>query len=1320
MSVPADLSQSYRDLLGYLNFSDGTPVPGFRRCLNALFAAADDPLSHEALQADLLAQLQALSASGESAFQNAAQAENAIRTVFEKVIPAYCQHHRDLLFHQRPEDLSQPFFLACVFEATLAAAASMGWGREEEVVTDAVRRLNNYVGYRPVAILENDREMQVYDHERFCPIPLYFEGVGVAAGPYQRLIQATLEFIGNLPEDMTAPAHFKVEHLAELSLDIRPHDHLHPVNKRTNYMFGEWDPEVIDTKGFYRRFVIRRIILDSLQHWMDNTSEIPAEERLFDASAVLAGTILMASAISGSGPDTYDSSISLTSLLPLVARQRDRFYQSLLETSTGQRRKRLTVSAEESRQPFGHVRHQLNMYLSQYGASQVQHRQLAAFYASLGFEDAACEEASVIPCASARFESDLQSRLMLLHRCVRAGELKSARSLLTECLDLLNRGIHCGAIVDPWNILGFQGMFPLFVAREDAIPDNRVEVLVEIIEQLFDASSATMAEAAATGQQEIRLSVEQDFRNLAEEWDRYATTTVEDIPKVSGAESLKAARHVAKALSDWRTAGESAGDISFWREHVGHFESPRSFAQVVHTLLDRDDLVAAMGLLMQWLSEAEDMGLESGGHSMHNLLHRLLRLINAQKGQSEQWPMLRRLFAFLEANAGIFWQVPSLKEFVDRHRNSGGSRTNGGAAEDGLDLDHLFDDDGEDDKEDDLFQAAYDEVVFRDSADDGVDGDTIEESYGPGTTEFEIIYRQIEPRLKFLHTLGTLWSSAAAALSQKANDADASTEQQDHLREWLVAIRSFLKDLGHLVTEIQEHEIQTWSADLDANIEYDIQMQSRFLLMQNAVSTTVEFLMAERMLCSVLLDGENLPGTGRDFDRRLVAMLRAVLTSDSKSVRRQFPGFTTALQGRPLLYVPFEHGGQPSGILKARTLQAVIRLLLSQLPRLGLLEETFRLLKTAFQMERKPRPLGQAVTEFDRLFRIGLACSVEAILHAATRWKTDTDRQKRNVYRRLQRLLDPYKDLWAAHSSSMRLSVVEDLNDEDRAAEVRDFIETYGEDLFHTRMLTLGNARAIVHHGADSLLDELEQNLSPIQPVRIVDDVLAGEIDRDDATDLMEFVYEAVVDNFDRFLEYNTTTTHSDYGNRLYCLLDFLRLESLYERFNWNHIPYQIAHETAVRFGAHDVAAELEDELRNSTREVADSLVEELSDLEAEYGVQLPTLHDHVNERIVGMLAVNRMTARVGRCSADLKDVSEDEAAENFRILRQEISEFMEDRLGSGIEPPDWMQQLAREFERVHDEDSGLIAETLTSVRYQRVTQREIDKQLSRMTDLDD
>jgi hypothetical protein len=1304
--------QGYRDLLGYLNFSDGTPGIRFQQSINELFAQDNAPADFSALQQRLLDLLAQLKESGEAAFQESGQATRVITFVLRDLIDAYRAHHRDLLFHLAPTDLFQPFFVTRMFEAALAAFSESNKPDLEAVTRSAIRRLNSFVGYRPVAVLENDRRAEVYDHERFCPIPLYLRDAGVGVGPAQELIESTLKFIGGLPEDMLGPAHFSLDRMDELSLDVRAHDHLHPVNKRTNYMFGEWDPEVIDTKGYYRRFVIRSIILDSLLDWLNDSTDSDFEERLFDASAVLAGTILMASSISGSGPQTYDSTVSLTSLLPVVARQRDYFYQTLLDTATGSRRRRLLAQATESRQPFGHVRHQLNMNLSRYGAWQVQHRHLSSLFAAMGFDEASREEAMVIPCSSARFESELLSRFMLIRRSTREGNYDQAARLVSEVMDLLHRGIHCGGIVDPWNILGFQGMFPLFFAREDAIPDNRVEVLLELVEQIFDACALVMTEAAAAGQTGAHESVRHHFNRLALEWDQYATTTVSDLPSIHGMESLNAADHVASALSAWRTAGEAAGDISFWREHVSRFESARSFSQVVSALLDRNDAVAAMGLLMQWLSQAEEVGLESGRHSIHSLLHRLLRTVMVS-ADDQQWQNLRRLFAFMEANAGVFWQVPSLNEFVDRHRKSGSDADEGEA----VDLDNLFEEDDDDDDESALFSAAYDDVVFRDSADDGNDSDTLDEGYGPGTTEFEIIYRQLEPRLKFLHTAGSLWSTAAVELSRNPDENVTDSERAEYLRGWLATIRGFLSGLAELVREVRDHEIDVYSSDLEANIEYDIQMQSRFLLMQNTISTTVEFLMAERMLCAILQENEATEEKSRAFDQSLIAMLRAVLSRDAATVHSRFREFLLILRRRPLLYVPFEHGGQPGSILKARTLQAIIRLLLHQLPRLGLLEETYRLLQTAYRMERASRPLGQAVTEFDRLFRIGLSGSVDAILHSASNWKTDTPRQRRNVYRRIQRLLDAYRVLWATHSGSMRLSVVEELHDEDRAAEIRSFIETYGDDLFHTRMLTLGNARAIVHSGADSLIDELEQNVARFQPVRLIDDIQAGKISREDAAELMEFVYESVVDNFDIFLEYNTTTTHSDYGNRLYCLLDFLRLESFYDRFDWTNVPYQVAHESIIRFGSSELAAEVEEELADATREFAESLFDELIELESEYGVRLPTLHDHIGERIVGALTVNRMTARVVRCCPDLSDVTSEEAQENFDSLRDEVHDYMSDRIGSGIEPPQWMQQLARELDHAMEEKFGLVGESIQAGGFQKITQKELDRQLASLSD---
>jgi hypothetical protein len=1306
-----DAQPDVRDLLGYLNFSDGTPNPRFRRAVNELFAQPQIAADPEVLRQTLLDQAAELHASGAAAFADVTQAQRVIDTSVLQLLPAYRRYHSDLLAHLTESEFYTPFLMCRMFEAVLRSLPDFPAAMDEGLINACLVTLNDFVGYRPVAVLENDRRMEVYEHERFCPVPIYWHDVGVAEGPYQQLVAATIGFLKLLPPTLTEPSHFAISRMEELCIDVRSHDHLHPVNKRTNYVFGEWDPDTINVKGYYTRFVIRRLILDALNNWVEAGGGRGKQNRLEDASIVLAGTVLMAAAISGSGPMTFDSSVSLTTLLPIVARQRDNFYRSLMEAAEGDRGKRLRRLARSSREPFGHVRHELNMQLAKYGADQVQHRHLSWMYATMGYEEASCEEASVIPCLSARVESEMQSRLVMTRRCVKSGDVETAWRLVQEVIEFYHRGVHCGALIDPWNILGFQGQFPLFFAREDAIPDNRAEILLLLIGQIFDCCSLIMSEAAATGRRDIHEAVRNQFRLLATEWDQYATTTVHDLNHIVGQHAFEAAEQVSAVIAQWRTAGESAGDISFWRDHVEAFQHASGFAQVVSALLDRGDHVAAMGLLMQWLSHSGETALESGSHSIHSHLQRLMHSICEQEAESEQWTMLRRFFAFLEANAGDYWEVPTLREFATHQQNS--EKDDEAEAGDDLDLQHLFDEE-EDEQEDNLFNAAYENVTFRDSADDGNTSDTMDEGAGPGTTEFELLYREIEPRLKFLHTLGALWSYAATAVARQAASSEDDAEQiRRQIEDWLVTIRRVLTGLGDLLREIRDYEIESWSSDIDANIEFDVQMQAQLLLMQNCLSTTVEFLMAERLIDGVLGGETDSQRETARLHRELSQVFHAVFARDLTAARKALPQLCRELRRRPLLYVPFENGGQPAAILKARTLQAIIRVLLAQLPRLGLLEETFLVLQTALQMEQTSRPVGQAVTEFDRLFRLALFASTEAVLHASARSSTPTRTQVRSTFRRLQKLLEPYVSLWIRHSSSMRLSIVEDLHDDERGREVEHFIKAYGDDLFHARALTLGNARAIVQQGADALLEELAESIAPYQPIKLLTDIEAQVIDRDEAVELAEFVYEAVVDNFDRFIEYNTTTTQSDYGSQLYCLLDFLRLETLYERFDWNTIPWQVAHEAVVRFGAQEIADLIEADVRDETAEVADSFMDELNALERDYGVRLPTLHDRISERVIGSLTQNRLAALAANAIPTPDGPSEEEARSTFEVLRSQIEQYMSGRLGSGIEPSVWLQRLASEVDRVQEGRFGRLQDTLYDGEFVRIPLKQLDAQLA-------
>ena len=350
---PESLDDSLKRLAGYLNFSSGSSDPKIAALWNEVYfhASQGNPLSGTpawlVLNHWLEHTLTKLSAES-AAFSDATQAREISRLLLSELLPAYMDYHRDLLFHQEPEVLFNGFFLALGAEVLLSkreqtrvaeviseADSDGGASSSEQLVQRSISRLNDYVGYRPVAILEN-RTCQPYPHEFVRPVPLFVRGAGVSAGPYFELVTRAIEILQDADPEVLRAASFELEQLAELSLDPRAYDFDHPVNRRPNYHFGGWDERSVSADGYYTRFVLRQVTLDSLLKRVDARELIhdlglSADELLTEAATVLAGTILMASGVSGWGPTAYSSDITLSTLMKPIAQYRDGFYQDGLE-----------------------------------------------------------------------------------------------------------------------------------------------------------------------------------------------------------------------------------------------------------------------------------------------------------------------------------------------------------------------------------------------------------------------------------------------------------------------------------------------------------------------------------------------------------------------------------------------------------------------------------------------------------------------------------------------------------------------------------------------------------------------------------------------------------------------------------------------------------------------------------------------------------------------------------------------------------------------------------------------------------------------------
>src|ERR1043165_226608 len=374
-------------LLGYLNFSEGRPDPRFQKQLHDAYVFL---MQHgsvkpwEDLRDLLRARLHQLHQNGSPAFADRTQAEAVIRLVFDDVLRAYRDHHRDLLAHQEDADLWQPFFLVRVCEVVLNQRGP--WDESARIVSGAVKQLNDYVGHRPVAVLENRRLGEISAHERLRPIPLFLRNVGVAQGRYHDLIERAVSILERTSSAIRQEAYFDLALLDELALDPRAYDFGHPADKRPNYSFGEWDPHHLDQQSRYRRFVVRQILLDGLLQRVQNNTEFDRDELLFEAAGVLAGTILMASGVSGDNPQAHDSSVTLSILVPRIARYREAFYAELLPTIQNGHGNRLKKEAKLLKQPFGGARQALNQYLAQQRALQLQQRHLAILFAQIGYD----------------------------------------------------------------------------------------------------------------------------------------------------------------------------------------------------------------------------------------------------------------------------------------------------------------------------------------------------------------------------------------------------------------------------------------------------------------------------------------------------------------------------------------------------------------------------------------------------------------------------------------------------------------------------------------------------------------------------------------------------------------------------------------------------------------------------------------------------------------------------------------------------------------------------------------------------------------------
>ena len=202
-----------------------------------------------------------------------------------------------------------------------------------------------------------------------------------------------------------------------------------------------------------------------------------------------------------------------------------------------------------------------------------------------------------------------------------------------------------------------------------------------------------------------------------------------------------------------------------------------------------------------------------------------------------------------------------------------------------------------------------------------------------------------------------------------------------------------------------------------------------------------------------------------------------------------------------------------------------------------------------------------------------------------------------------------------------------------------------------------------------------------------------------------------MVENYEEYKDYNTTTSQSDYGENLHVLLDFLGLKASYERHAWQFRPLLLAHEVLARKGRAGAAVLWQEAFTQATREPAAAHREQLARLERSHGVRLSTVADRLREEFVKPLAVDRACALI---EPAMEEARRQEPLAAFDYLERELAELTARPAGVGLDVPHWLRQLENEVRRVRASQStvAMLAGDLFRLPQRQIGREEVERQL--------
>ncbi|MBR2003522.1 MAG: hypothetical protein IJ991_05000, partial [Thermoguttaceae bacterium] len=538
----------------------------------------------------------------------------------------------------------------------------------------------------------------------------------------------------------------------------------------------------------------------------------------------------------------------------------------------------------------------------------------------------------------------------------------------------------------------------------------------------------------------------------------------------------------------------------------------------------------------------------------------------------------------------------------------------------------------------------------------------------------------------------------------------------------------FERDLYELLDQASRFRIPKPNGTADGLAAYDQLRGTKEILLDRVIWTIVEVEDAIVFLKAALRD-ETSEKYAKPWKSKALETFGAMLRVDSKRTRRVWPELIARLENETLLYIPTSRGGDAKAIVDCRRLQQVVTRLFEYAPRLGLFVETFELLRCVQKMEQARLSAPGSITEFDRLVETATRGLAETLAESSKYWRLRPDSRFASndeaLIAYLEQTMDALLSRWLAHSQHIRISSVEAISTQGQWNALKTFVQDYGADLFTQSFLNYRNIRAILHQGTRvylTTLCELKQENNDVEfGNKLATKIVEGTEDLERAASLLEIALECVAENYTEYVDYNSTTTQSDRGEKLYMLLDFLRELAKYERIAWNLKPVYWVHDALIRAGRRDAAELWKRNVKTKSADLSLESLRNYNKLTERYGICLQSVRERLMERFVRPLDVAQM------CGLVFDAISEarrgDEANPTFQELKRQIEEFAKAPSGAGFETPEWLNALQDEVvaSRVDSKEERRERETKTDAfnptpvfPIARLPRDEVERQLRR------